>query len=90
MANVKAPVLAKAMPATKLDVLDGADLEGARVDACELAKAHAAHVRFEGVALVGGTMSESRVDALSWMDVRCDRLDVSLAEWPRATSAVSS
>jgi uncharacterized protein YjbI with pentapeptide repeats len=84
MSNVKPPVLAKTLPDAQLDALDGAELEGLRIESCELAKARASQVRFEGVALVGGTMSESHVDALSWMDVRCERLDVSLAEWPRA------
>lgn len=84
MSKVKPPILAKDLEAQALETLDDAELERARLDSCALAKERSERVRFEGVHVVGGTMSESRVDALGWMDVRCERCDLSLAEWPSA------
>ncbi len=84
MRSMKPPVLAKELAEVQLEALDDAEVEGARVERCELGKARAARARFDGVHVSGGTLSESRVDAMTWMDVVCERCDLSLAEWPEA------
>jgi uncharacterized protein YjbI with pentapeptide repeats len=87
MRNVKPPVLAKELAQAKLETLEDAEVEAARVEKCELGKRRAARARFEGVHISGGTLSETRIDAITWMDVVCERCDLSLAEWPGAKLA---
>jgi uncharacterized protein YjbI with pentapeptide repeats len=78
------PILARELPRADLKSLDDADVEQACLDAVSLARGRADRVRFEGVRLVGGQLSESHVTALRWVDVECERTDLSMTEWPGA------
>jgi hypothetical protein len=70
MTKLRQPILSRELAPTELATLDGADLERVRVDGCALAKQRGDRVRFEGVRLVGGELSESKVAALAWIDAR--------------------
>ena len=79
------PLLPKGLPSKVLEDLDGADLDRCLLEACDLAGKHAENVRFDAVHIVGGSLSETHVAELRWLDVLCERCDLSLIEWPEAT-----
>jgi uncharacterized protein YjbI with pentapeptide repeats len=80
---VRPPLLPAGLEAKVLDDLDGADLDRCRLEACEFAKRHAENVRFDAVHIVGGSWNETQVTQLRWLDVLCERCDLSLLEWPK-------
>jgi uncharacterized protein YjbI with pentapeptide repeats len=82
---LKPPVLPRHLEARTLTTLDGLDaLEQCRLDACSLAEQRADHLRFDGVMIVGGSLSATRLGQLSWLDVACERCDLSMIAWPGA------
>jgi uncharacterized protein YjbI with pentapeptide repeats len=78
------PVLGRDLAAGELDTLEDVDLEGVRLDGCDLAKRHGSRMRLDSVRWIGGALSESKVAELSWLDVECERCDLCLVEWPAA------
>ena len=52
-----------------------------RLDASALAGAKAASVTFDGVQLAGGTLEGSALADLTWLDVACERCDLSMIDW---------
>jgi uncharacterized protein YjbI with pentapeptide repeats len=81
---VKAPALEKNLELATLERLDGAEVECARLEGVSLAKTSGERATFEGVVIAGGTFAETRVAEMRWMDVRCERCDISLVEWTAA------
>jgi uncharacterized protein YjbI with pentapeptide repeats len=81
---VKKPILPAGLEARAIESLDGLDLEACRVEACALAQARAEHVRFDGVHVVGGTLAGAKLTRLTWLDVLCERADLSMVDWPAA------
>ena len=81
---VRPPLLPKDLEAKVLDDLDGVEIERCRLEACELASSRADNVRFDAVHIVGGSWSETQLTQLRWLDVLCERCDLSLLEWPKA------
>jgi uncharacterized protein YjbI with pentapeptide repeats len=59
-------------------------IEQRLVEAPSLAKQRAERVSFDGVRIVGGTLAESKLASVTWLDVVCERTDLSLVEWPNA------
>jgi uncharacterized protein YjbI with pentapeptide repeats len=76
--------LAKGLETTQVESLDGVDLDQCRIDDGAFSKERGEQVRFDGVHVVGGTLSETRFTRLSWVDVLCERSDLSRIEWPEA------
>ncbi len=85
--GLRAPVLPREPPSRALASLDGAELEQCRLDDCALGGQAAAHVRFDGVKVLGGTMGGTKLAHVSWLDVLCERCDLSLIDWRRAKLA---
>ena len=52
-----------------------------RLDACSLSAAKAPSATFDGVHLAGGTLDGSQLVDLTWLDVLCERCDLSMIEW---------
>jgi uncharacterized protein YjbI with pentapeptide repeats len=82
--QIRAPKIPGGMEPMDVAELDALDLDRCRLDACALAKQSGDRIRFDAVRVVGGTMSETKLTRLSWLDVLCERCDLSLIEWPDA------
>jgi uncharacterized protein YjbI with pentapeptide repeats len=66
--------------------LEARDIVAAcRSDACALAGARAGSVTFDGVQIVGGTLEGSVLSDLTWLDVVCERCDLSMIDWRGAS-----
>ena len=78
---LRAPILAKALEARVLTSIDGAELDQCCLEACTLSDQVGENVRFDGVKIVGGTLSGTKVTHVSWLDVLCERSDLSMFEW---------
>lgn len=59
----------------------GSVVEMCRLDACALPGVKAGSVRFDGVHVVGGTLDKSDLANLNWIDVVCERCNLSLITW---------
>jgi uncharacterized protein YjbI with pentapeptide repeats len=82
---LRAPVLPKHLEPLSITRLSPTDsIEQCRIDECALAESVAERVRFDGVRLVGGTLGASKLTHLSWLDVACERCDLSMIVWPSA------
>ena len=82
---LRAPVLPVHLdPRAFTTIADGDSIEQCRVDGCALAQVAAAQVRFDTVRLVGGTLGASELRHLRWLDVACERCDLSMIVWPGA------
>lgn len=82
---LRAPVLPKHLEPRVIAKLAAGDLiEQCRIDGCALAEIVAERVRFDGVRLVGGTLGASKLAHLAWLDVACERCDLSMIVWPGA------
>lgn len=80
----RAPILPNALEPAVLANLDDVDLDRSRLEGCALAGERGDRVRFDAVRVAGGTVRESKVTRLSWLDVLCERCDLSMIEWPEA------
>jgi uncharacterized protein YjbI with pentapeptide repeats len=80
-ASLRAPILPAELEAQILASIDGAELEHGRLDACTLSNQLGEDVRFDGVKVVGGTLSATKLTHLTWIDVLCERCDLSLIAW---------
>src|SRR4051794_5681973 len=78
---LRAPILAKALEPRALTSIDGAELDQCCVEACTLSDQVGENVRFDGVKIVGGTLSGTKITHINWLDVLCDRSDLSMIEW---------
>jgi uncharacterized protein YjbI with pentapeptide repeats len=79
---LRAPVLPNHLELRSLAALtDGEAIEQCRIDGGSLADVAAERVRFDGVRLVGGTLGASKLTHLSWLDVACERCDLSMVVW---------
>jgi uncharacterized protein YjbI with pentapeptide repeats len=67
-----------------LATLDGADLERVRLEGCALGAQRGRRMRLEAARVTRCGFAGSKVTELAWMDVACERSDLSLVEWPRA------
>ena len=79
---IRPPELPKELEAGELiDLGARALVEARRLDGPALGQAKASGVRFEGVHVVGGTLEESELVNLTWIDVACERCNLSLIDW---------
>jgi uncharacterized protein YjbI with pentapeptide repeats len=82
---LRAPVLPNHLEPRVVATLEAHDsIEQCRVDGCALAQVVAERVRFDGVRLVSGTLAASELKQLGWLDVACERCDLSMIVWPGA------
>ena len=81
---LRAPILPAALEPQELTRIDGAELESCRLDACALANQSGDRARFDGVRIVGGTLSATKLTHLTWVDVLCEKCDLSMIEWHEA------
>lgn len=82
---LRAPVLPGQLNPRVLGALaDGDSIEHCRLDGCSLAEVAATQVRFDAVRLAGGTLGASALGHLRWLDVACERCDLSMIVWPAA------
>ena len=77
----RAPILPKELAARALERLDDAELEGCRVEGAALSEQAGERVRLDGVRIVGGTFAATKLAHLAWLDVACERADLSMIEW---------
>jgi uncharacterized protein YjbI with pentapeptide repeats len=78
---LRAPILPKELEPRTLTSLDAAELEQCRLDACTLSNQSGERIRFDGVRILGGTLSATKLTYLTWLDVLCERCDLSMIEW---------
>jgi uncharacterized protein YjbI with pentapeptide repeats len=79
---LRAPVLPPQLEPRTITTLNATDLiEQCRIEGCALAEATAERVRFDGVKLVGGTLGASKLTHMIWLDVACERCDLSMVVW---------
>jgi uncharacterized protein YjbI with pentapeptide repeats len=78
---LRAPMLPKELEPSTLESLDGAELENVRLDDPSLSDQTGEHVRFDAVKVTGGALRGTRLVHLSWLDVLCERCDLSMIEW---------
>lgn len=82
---LRAPVLPNHLEPRVIAKLAPTDsIEQCRIEACALSESVAERVRFDAVRLVGGTLGASKLTHLSWLDVVCERCDLSMIVWPSA------
>jgi uncharacterized protein YjbI with pentapeptide repeats len=82
---LRAPVLPNHLePRSIAGLTAGEAIEQCRIDGCALAEVAAERVRFDGVRLVGGTLGASKLTHLRWLDVACERCDLSMIVWQSA------
>ena len=82
---IRAPLLPKHLEPRVIAKLADADaIDQSRLDGCALAENKAEKVRFDGVRIVGGSMGASKLTHLAWIDVACERCDLSMIVWPGA------
>jgi uncharacterized protein YjbI with pentapeptide repeats len=84
MSKMRAPILDSDLANATLSDLEDADLDASQVEGCALAKQTSTSVRFNGVRLLGGDLSETKVKGLSWLDVECVRTQLPLVDWPES------
>ncbi len=82
--TLRAPILAKELELVPLSSLNGVELTQSRILDCAQSGARGRHVNLDGVLVVGGSLSETTISQLSWLDVVCERCDLSMCEWPAA------
>jgi uncharacterized protein YjbI with pentapeptide repeats len=82
--NIRPPILAKELETVAIEHLDGLELDQCRVEACALAQETGEKIRFDGVRIVGGALTETKLDSIGWIDVLCERCDLSMIEWTNA------
>jgi uncharacterized protein YjbI with pentapeptide repeats len=75
------PILPTDFDGCTLPRIDAAELERCRLDACTLSNQVGEHVRFDGVKVLGGTLSATRLTHVTWLDVLCERCDLSMIAW---------
>jgi len=63
------------------DLESGTVVEACRLEACTLSGTKAPSVRFDGVHIAGGALDESKLANLTWLDVVCERCNLSLLDW---------
>ena len=78
---LRPPVLPKELEPCALANIGGAEIERGFLDACNLANQTGEHVRFDGIKVIGGTMSATKLADLMWLDVIVERCDLSMIEW---------
>ena len=79
---IRPPELPAELEAGELSDLDPRALvEARRLDGPALGRAKASGVRFEGVHVVGGALDESALVNLTWLDVVCERCNLSMIDW---------
>jgi uncharacterized protein YjbI with pentapeptide repeats len=83
----RAPVLDKDLELVVLDETSDLELEQKRIEGCTLGKARSDRVSFDGVHVVGGSLSESHFERVNWLDVLVERADLSVLDWPAAKLA---
>jgi uncharacterized protein YjbI with pentapeptide repeats len=82
---LRAPVLPKHLDPRVITALAASDaIEQCRIDGCALGEIAAPRVRFDAVRIVGGTLAASKLAELAWIDVACERCDLSMIVWPGA------
>ncbi len=82
---LRAPVLPRDLEPRSLPKLASLDVvEQCRIEGCALAEAKAERARFDTVRLVGGTLGASKLTQLTWIDVLCERGDLSMVAWQGA------
>jgi uncharacterized protein YjbI with pentapeptide repeats len=80
--GIQAPAIPEGIaPRSAAALGRGMVLEACRLEGCALGHAKAAAVRFEGVHIVGGALAESDLVDLTWIDVVCERCDLSMIQW---------
>ncbi len=81
------PVLATDLARVTLETLEEADLDGGLLEGAALADRSGERVRFDGVRVVGGTLASTKLLNLSWLDVACERVELSMIDWRGAKLA---
>lgn len=82
--DVRSPILSKDLEARSIEQLDTVEIDQCLLEACALEKQRGDYVRFDGVRIVGGAMNDTKLTRLSWMDVLCERCNLSMIDWPAA------
>jgi uncharacterized protein YjbI with pentapeptide repeats len=79
---VRAPRLSKHLDARAVTRLESGELvENCRLDNCTLSREEAQSVRFDGVHIVAGALDETKLASLMWLDVTCERCNLSMVDW---------
>jgi uncharacterized protein YjbI with pentapeptide repeats len=84
MSKQRTPLLNKNLAPTALADLNDVDLDCAQISGGTLAKQSGERMRLDAVRLLDADLSETKVRALSWLDVECVRCQLSLSEWPQS------
>jgi uncharacterized protein YjbI with pentapeptide repeats len=82
--KIRPPILSKELAAVEIEHLDGLELDQCRIEGCAMPRESGERVRFDGVRIVAGVFVETKVELLSWVDVLCERCDLSMIDWPKA------
>ena len=82
--TIRPPILAKVLEAATVDRLDELELEQCRLEEAAFASETGERVRFDGVHVVGGSLAETKLEFVTWVDVLCERCDLSMIDWPKA------
>jgi uncharacterized protein YjbI with pentapeptide repeats len=82
--TIRSPVLPKDLETRDVSSLEGLELEKCRVDGCILDGQRSQRVAFDGVRIVSPRLPTTKVEHLTWLDVLCERGDLSMLEWPAA------
>jgi uncharacterized protein YjbI with pentapeptide repeats len=82
--KIRPPILAKELAAVEIERIDGLELDQCRIEGCAMSKETGERVRFDGVHIVAGALVETKFELLSWVDVLCERCDLSMIDWPKA------
>jgi uncharacterized protein YjbI with pentapeptide repeats len=82
--NIRPPILSNELDTAIIERLDGLELDQCRVERCALAKETGERVHFDGVQVVAAVLTESKLHFVSWIDVLCERCDLSIIDWPKA------
>jgi uncharacterized protein YjbI with pentapeptide repeats len=78
---LRAPILPMDLEARSLTSIDAAELEQCRLDGSTLSNQAGEHVRFDAVKILGGSLSATKLTHVAWLDVLCERCDLSMIEW---------
>jgi uncharacterized protein YjbI with pentapeptide repeats len=81
---VRAPILPNELEPRELMNIDGAEIEQCRLEGRTFANQAGERVRFDAVKILGGTLAATKLTHLTWLDVLCERCDLSMIEWPGA------
>jgi len=82
--TIRAPILPKDLEAAIISELDDVDIDRCRLERCACSGRRGERVRFDAVHAVGAELEETRLTDVRWLDVLCERCNLSMIDWPKA------